>query len=80
MANLSLKNIPDDLYAQLRASAEENRRSINGEIIYMLERSLRPTRRDVAQRLESAAKLRQSLAPRVFDPADIDTFKRQGRD
>lgn len=80
MANLSLKNIPDDLYAQLRASAEDNRRSINGEIIYMLERSLRPNRRDVEQRQQSAAMLRQSLAPRVFDPEDIDTFKRQGRD
>ena len=79
MANLSLKNIPDDLYEQLRASAEENRRSINGELIHMLERTLRPKRRSVEETLDNASKLRESFGQRVFDPADIDAFRRQGR-
>jgi antitoxin FitA len=40
MANITLKNIPDPLYQRLRAAAARNRRSINGEAIARLERSL----------------------------------------
>ena len=37
MANLTLKNIPDDLHARLKESAERNRRSLNSEILIRLE-------------------------------------------
>ena len=40
MSNLTLKGIPEVLHQQLRDSAEANRRSLNGEIIHRLERSL----------------------------------------
>jgi antitoxin FitA len=40
MVNFTLKGIPDPLYERLRAAAARNRRSINGEVISRLERSL----------------------------------------
>src|SRR6185503_3089170 len=38
MLNLTLKNIPQDLHAQLKDSAQRNRRSLNSEILARLER------------------------------------------
>lgn len=40
MSNLTLKGIPRALHERLRDVAEANRRSLNGEIIHRLERSL----------------------------------------
>lgn len=37
MATLTIKNLPDELYQELKRRAEENRRSLNGEVIYSLE-------------------------------------------
>jgi hypothetical protein len=44
MATLTLKNIPDELYDHLRQSAAEARRSLNSEILFRLEASLRSIR------------------------------------
>ena len=38
--NLTIKNIPEPLYERLKAVARSNRRSLNSEVIYRLERSL----------------------------------------
>lgn len=35
--NLSIKNVPDDLAARLRARAERNRRSLQRELLSILE-------------------------------------------
>lgn len=40
MSTLTVKNLPDALYARLKARAGANRRSINAEAIVLLERSL----------------------------------------
>ena len=37
MPTLTLKNVPADLHARLKASAERNRRSLNSEILARLE-------------------------------------------
>lgn len=44
MTSFTIKNIPDDLYAELKRQAEANRRSLNGEIIHSLERVVRESR------------------------------------
>lgn len=46
MLNLTLKNIPKDLHAQLKESAERNRRSLNSEILTRLERDVAVPRVD----------------------------------
>ncbi|MDQ3254247.1 MAG: Arc family DNA-binding protein, partial [Acidobacteriota bacterium] len=33
MATLTIKNLPDDLYQQLKRTAAQHRRSINSEVI-----------------------------------------------
>lgn len=40
MATLTIKNLPDALYAQLKARAAKHSRSINSEAILALERAL----------------------------------------
>ena len=75
MSDFSLKNVPDELYEFLRASAELNHRSINGELIHLLERSLKPTRRCAKETRETARMLRTRLEGRLFTPDEIDRFK-----
>ena len=41
MPTLTLKNIPDELHARLKASAEHNRRSLNSEILVRLEQDIK---------------------------------------
>lgn len=42
MASLTLKGVPDELLAQLKREAAEHRRSLNGEVLHRLERSVLP--------------------------------------
>jgi len=43
MATLTIKNLPDRLYARLKARAAEHRRSINSEAILTVELALAET-------------------------------------
>jgi antitoxin FitA len=76
---LTLKNIPDEVYAQLKQSAEAHRRSLNGEAIVCLEAALLPTNIKTSERLARARELRNALSPKTFKARDIDAFKREGR-
>ena len=40
MANLTVRDLPDDLYARLREQAKAHRRSITAETTVILERAL----------------------------------------
>jgi antitoxin FitA len=76
---LTLKNIPDAVYARLKASAEAHRRSLNSEAIVCLEAVLLPSRVDATERLARARALREQLGSQRFAAADIDAAKREGR-
>jgi plasmid stability protein len=39
--NLSIKNAPDDIVSRLRARAERNHRSLQGELLAILEEAVR---------------------------------------
>ena len=39
--NLSIKNAPDDIVSRLRARAENNHRSLQGELLAILEEAVR---------------------------------------
>lgn len=77
--NITLKNIPDDVYSRLKAAAESHRRSINSEAIVCLEAVLLPVRIQPSERLARARALRASLGAGKFDVDDIDAFKRADR-
>ena len=40
MPALTVKNIPDDLYSQLKKAAQAHRRSLNSEILYCVEKTI----------------------------------------
>lgn len=77
--SLTLKNIPDEVYRRLKASAEGHRRSLNSEAIVCLESVLIPGRQPVSERLARARALRSALPTQRFEPRDIESFKREGR-
>jgi plasmid stability protein len=76
---LTLKNIPDDVYERLKASAETHRRSLNSEAIVCLEAVLLPGRISPVERIARARALRAALPKTGFKPRDIDVMKREGR-
>ena len=76
---LTLKNLPDEVYERLKASAEMHRRSLNSEAIVCLESVLVPGRMGVNERLARARALRAALPKGKFRAKDIETFKREGR-
>lgn len=76
---LTLKNIPDDLYERLKATAEAHRRSLNNEAIVCLQTVLMPAQTSADERLQRARALRQRLAGQDFAPADIAALRREGR-
>jgi len=76
---LTLKNIPDDVYARLKLAAEEHRRSLNSEAIVCLETVLMPAKMAPRERLARARRLREALGATNFHADDIDAQKRAGR-
>ena len=76
---LTLKNIPDEVYEQLKATAERHRRSLNSEAIVCLETVLLPGRMMPGERLARARRLRAALPANRFKTADIAKAKRSGR-
>lgn len=73
---LTLKNIPDEVYERLKASAEAHRRSLNSEAITCLESVLLSGHVAAEERLARARALRDSLPKARFRVQDIDAFKR----
>ena len=80
MPTLTLKNIPDGLHARLKASAERNRRSLNSEILFRLEKDIQDISRPVLDPVVHAETLRAFAArlPRVAHQP-VTRYKRQGR-
>ena len=76
---LTLKNIPDEVYDRLKASAQTHRRSLNSEAIVCLESVLIPGRVSASERPARARALRAALPKAKFRAKDIDAYKREGR-
>ena len=76
---LTLKNIPDEVYERLKASAATHRRSLNSEAIVCLESALLPGRVPADERLARIRTLRSRLPKVKFKASDIDAMKRAGR-
>ena len=76
---LTLKNIPDMVYEQLKLSAQAHRRSMNSEAIVCLETALLPGRMAAPERLARARVLRSALPQGKFLAQEIDAMKREGQ-
>ena len=79
MATITLKNIPDPTYAILKQLAVEHHRSINSEIIYLIEKATKCTRIDPNQHVAAARALREKTKGYVVDDITLSDFKNTGR-
>lgn len=79
MATITLKNIPDDLYDRLKQAAKVHHRSVNSELIFCLERALKPKQYTVAEHLASAREVRERFTDFMVTEADLHAAKNEGR-
>ena len=63
MKSISIRNIPDPVYNGLKSIASLNRRSLQEQVVYILERE---TKLATGTFLTNALELRKSLAGRNF--------------
>ncbi len=75
MRNITVKNIPDDVYDQLKQSAKINRRSINQEIIVCIESSIQSTVIEPQQFLNNARRLRKITADHPISNEELTRVK-----
>jgi plasmid stability protein len=80
MVSTTLKGLPIPLHRTLKALAARHKRSLNQEVIALLEEAVAPSRRvDVEAMLEKTRRFRDSLNFKAA-PGEIDAFKREGRE
>jgi plasmid stability protein len=65
--NLSIKNVPDELVEMLRARAKRNHRSLQGELMFIIEAAVTP------------AKLSLEDAESVLKGLDLETGEDSSR-
>jgi plasmid stability protein len=80
VATITIKNIPDDLYEALKARAANNRRSINNEVIMLIERAFRSYKPDPEEVLERARQLRELTAHYVITEEEVEQWINEGRE
>lgn len=78
MASVTVKNIPNDLLERLRVTAGRNNRSLNREIIDLLERQLQPYRIDAPEMIRRARELRSRVRAGV-KISELSRARREGR-
>ncbi len=79
MPALTIKNIPESLYQQLKNAAELHRRSINSEVIVCLEKTLAASKITPADRLSRIEQLRSGIRTNNITPEDIELAINSGR-
>ena len=77
MASITIKGLPTELHERLKAVALRNRRSLQNEIVFCLERHVERPHASKEELLAQADRLRAKL-PSV-DHGLVDDFKRSGR-
>jgi plasmid stability protein len=79
MPALTIKNIPDSLYEQLKSAADLHRRSINSEVLVCLEKALVAKKTSPNDRLQRIEQLRAGIKPNNITVDDVDQAIDNGR-
>ena len=79
MRNITVKNIPDDLYEKIKAAAQNNRRSINNEMINRLDKSLTSTRVDADLLIRRIEHFHSKIEMPLLTDDLIQKTKQEGR-
>ena len=78
MATVTVKDLPEKLHRQLKARALRHRRSLNSEIIAVLEAATASQKVDPDSILGRAAALRSRVGGRLTD-SDLTALRQAGR-
>ena len=79
MPNLTIKQIPERLYQRLKARAKRHRRSINSEVIHLLEEAIGTQPVDADRLLAGVRALRErTTLPYLTDEA-LQEAREEGR-
>jgi plasmid stability protein len=78
MATVTVKGLPEKLHRQLKARALQHRRSLNSEIISVLEAATAPQKVDPDTLLTRAAALRSRVGGRLTD-SHLALLRQAGR-
>ncbi len=80
MSNITIREIPDVLYQDIKKMAEEERRSINSQIIYSLSQYVK-NEKSMEQRLAEIRELRHAINVKGFHPTqeELKEMVEEGR-
>lgn len=79
MPTLTIKGLPEPVYRRLKARADANRRSLNGEIILCLERAVFTSPFDPAEWLARARAFRAELRGKPMTEKQLKAARSAGR-
>jgi plasmid stability protein len=79
VTTITVKDIPDDLYAALKQSAAANHRSINREIIHCIEQAVRSRKMSVDEIVAEARRLQAEIGPLPINEEMLKEAKKMGR-
>jgi antitoxin FitA len=79
LANITVKNIPDELYKNLKYFAAMNHRSLNNEIIVCIEKAIKSKKLDTVEFLDRLSKLRKEIELPCLDENKLTQIKNEGR-
>jgi plasmid stability protein len=79
MVTLTIKNVPPEIYERIKIQAKNNYRSLNGEVISILERALSIPPIDVKATLERTRKIRELTAHYLISDEEMTKWKKEGR-
>ena len=79
MATITVKNIPDQEYNMLKKLAAAHHRSINREIIYLINKATGSNRIDPTEYMLIARKLREKTRNHVIFDTEISNARNEGR-
>ena len=76
---ITVKNIPPELYERLKGSAALHHRSINSEVIAIIEASVAAKKRKPEDYLASARAIREKTGRYGLKQEFVDRAKKEGR-
>ncbi|MDH3973024.1 MAG: Arc family DNA-binding protein [Deltaproteobacteria bacterium] len=79
MPALTIKNIPHDLYEQLKETARLHHRSLNSEILYCIEQTIGTNKIDIPGVIKNARKFREKTSPYLLTDDELNKAKDKGR-
>ena len=79
MATITVKNIPDDLYKKLKENASINRRSINREVIYCIENTVKSRKIDTDEFITQIDNFYRDKNIPLLTDTTLKEFKERGR-